>query len=69
MRGFPTTDIVVVTKFSRLFESTRSPVNSMHHQGLTQLGRNILASATADDGLIEAVGGDGEALLVGPSVP
>jgi len=27
------------------------------------------ASATADDGLIEAVEGDGEALLVGPSVP
>ena len=52
--------------FSRLFESTRSPVNSMHHQGLTQLGRNLVDSATADDGLIEAVEGDDEALPVGP---
>ena len=38
----------------------------MHHQGLTQLGRNLVDSATADDGLIEAVEGDDEALPVGP---
>ena len=31
------------------------PVNSMHHQGVKQLGRGLVACARAADGLIEAV--------------
>jgi putative glutamine amidotransferase len=31
------------------------PVNSMHHQGVKQLGRGLVACARASDGLIEAV--------------
>ncbi len=31
------------------------PVNSMHHQGVRQLGRGLLACARSSDGLIEAV--------------
>ena len=31
------------------------PVNSMHHQGVKQLGRGLMACARAADGLIEAV--------------
>ncbi len=58
-------DIVADTKLSRLLESTRSPVNSMHHQGIKQLGQRLVASATADDGLVEAVEGDSDAFLVG----
>ena len=58
-------DIVPDTKLARLLESTRSPVNSMHHQGIKQLGQRLVASATSDDGLIEAAEGDGEAFLIG----
>jgi putative glutamine amidotransferase len=29
-------------------------VNSLHHQGLRTLGRNLVEEARADDGLIEA---------------
>ncbi len=57
--------LVPGTKLSQLLDSTRVPVNSMHHQGIKQLGRTLTASANADDGLIEAIEGTGEAFLVG----
>lgn len=31
------------------------PVNSSHHQGVAELGRGLLATARADDGLVEAI--------------
>lgn len=31
------------------------PVNSLHHQGLRRLGRDLIVSAVAPDGLVEAV--------------
>jgi putative glutamine amidotransferase len=58
-------DIVPGTRLSQLLESTRVPVNSMHHQGVKTLGRDLIVSATADDGLIEAIEGTGDAFCVG----
>lgn len=39
-------------------------VNSMHHQGVRELGTGLIATAVAPDGLIEAVEGDGDAYLL-----
>jgi len=40
-------------------------VNSMHHQGIRELGRGLVATAVAPDGLIEAAELPGEQFLVG----
>ncbi len=40
-------------------------INSMHHQGIERLGRNLVVSATAPDGLAEAIEGDGDTFLIG----
>ncbi len=58
-------DVTAGTKLARYLESSRAHVNSMHHQGIKQLGRGLVASATAPDGLIEAVEGGTDAFLVG----
>ncbi len=58
-------DVVPGTVLAHFLESTRVPVNSMHHQGIRTLGRGLVVSATAPDGLIEAVEGDSDAFLVG----
>ena len=39
----------------RLARSDRPPVNSHHHQALETLGRELVATAWAPDGLVEAV--------------
>jgi putative glutamine amidotransferase len=57
--------VVAGTKLSRLLEGSRVPVNSMHHQGIRELGDGLLVSATAPDGLIEAIETDAEAFVVG----
>jgi putative glutamine amidotransferase len=46
-------------------ELERIPVNSMHHQGIKTLGRELVASAIAPDGLIEAVESADDHFLVG----
>ena len=40
-------------------------INSMHHQGIERLGDGLTISATAPDGLAEALEGEGDAFLVG----
>jgi|CXWL01.1.fsa_nt_gi putative glutamine amidotransferase len=50
--------VVEVRGDSRLGEAMGHgaiPVNSMHHQGIRNLGYNLTATATAPDGLIEAI--------------
>jgi putative glutamine amidotransferase len=39
-------------------------VNSMHHQGVRTLGRRLVATAVAPDGLIEAIEREGDGYLV-----
>ncbi len=58
-------DVVAGTTLARFLESARVPVNSMHHQGIKQLGAGLRVAATAPDGVIEAIEGDTAAFLVG----
>jgi putative glutamine amidotransferase len=41
------------------------PVNSLHHQGVRDPGRGLRVAARAEDGLIEAVEGEGEGFCLG----
>lgn len=59
---------VTLAKDSRLrhlMELDTIQVNSMHHQGIKTLGRELVASAVAPDGLIEAVESADDHFLVG----
>jgi len=47
--------IVEATLLHRLVGQTSLPVNSAHHQAVDRLGRGVLVSATAPDGVIEAI--------------
>jgi putative glutamine amidotransferase len=40
-------------------------VNSMHHQALRELGRDLVVTARAHDGLVEAVEHPGRRFVVG----
>jgi putative glutamine amidotransferase len=58
--------IAAGSRLRHAIEVDRMPVNSMHHQGLKTIGRGLTATATAPDGLIEAVELDDEnAFIVG----
>jgi putative glutamine amidotransferase len=59
---------VTLTPGSRLYHALDAesiPVNSMHHQGIKVLGRSLAPTATAPDGLIEAVEAGDDSFLVG----
>lgn len=56
-RDYLSHDVVVApsSRLRSLVALERLPVNSMHHQGVKQLGAGLVACAIAPDGLIEAV--------------
>lgn len=53
-------DVTPDTRLARLFGAGRLPVNSMHHQGVKEPGRDLVPTAVAPDGLVEALEGTGE---------
>ncbi len=58
-------DVVAGTRLSQFLVGARCPVNSMHHQGVKTVGRELQVAALADDGLIEAIETTGGAFCVG----
>jgi len=69
--GFPRDYLahqVTVTPGSRLHAAARGstmPVNSMHHQAVKTLAPGLVATAHAEDGVIEAIETEGPGYLVG----
>jgi putative glutamine amidotransferase len=57
--------IVDGSRLARLFGPAPIKVNSMHHQGVRDLGANLDATAYAPDGLVEALEGTGSSYLLG----
>ena len=49
----------------RWVNQTELEVNSTHHQYIDQLGENLIASATAPDGVVEALELKGDRFAVG----
>jgi putative glutamine amidotransferase len=60
-------DVVVAagTRLSAIVGAGRVAVNSTHHQAVKALGRGLVASAHADDGVVEAVEDPGHRFYVG----
>ncbi|MEO8449545.1 MAG: gamma-glutamyl-gamma-aminobutyrate hydrolase family protein [Gemmatimonadota bacterium] len=58
-------EVVGGTRLGALWEHSRVPVNSMHHQGIKRIAPDLVASAYAPDGLIEAVEIPGDRFAVG----
>ncbi len=57
-------DVLPGTRLSRLVGSGRRHVNSSHHQAVGHLGRGLVVSAIAPDGVIEAIESVEERYLV-----
>ena len=57
--------IAVPSRLGELFGTEQLKVNSMHHQGIRTLGKGLLATAVAPDGLIEAVESADDHWLIG----
>lgn len=57
-------DVLPGTRLAEIIGAGTVPVNSMHHQGIRDLGAGLVASAIAPDGLIEAAeSGDGSFMV------
>jgi putative glutamine amidotransferase len=53
------------SRLARLMGVTRARVNSFHHQAIDRLGEGLRAVAWSPDGLVEAVEGEDERLVLG----
>ncbi len=57
-------EITAGSRLARVFEVGPVAVNSMHHQGIRELGKDLVATAYAPDGLIEAIEFDDDRFVV-----
>jgi putative glutamine amidotransferase len=53
------------TRLAKIFGEGQVSVNSMHHQGVRDLGKGLVVSATAPDGLVEGLEGENGRYVVG----
>jgi putative glutamine amidotransferase len=53
------------SRLAKVFGSGALRVNSMHHQGIRDVGEGLTVSATASDGLVEGLEAGGEGYVVG----
>jgi putative glutamine amidotransferase len=58
-------DVAPGSRLARVFGAGPLRVNSMHHQGVRDIGDALAVTATADDGLIEGLESQGDAYVVG----
>ncbi|WP_406677011.1 gamma-glutamyl-gamma-aminobutyrate hydrolase family protein [Moorella sp. ACPs] len=65
-REQPSHDIKVIpgTRLAGILGAA-ARVNSLHHQAVRRVGKGLRVSAVAPDGLIEALEGDGEVVVIG----
>jgi len=66
-RDFLAHDVGVAagSRLATVFGAGQMRVNSMHHQGVRDLGQGLLATATAEDGLVEGLEGRNGGYVVG----
>jgi putative glutamine amidotransferase len=58
-------DVAAGSRIADVFGAGSLRVNSMHHQGIRDLGEDLVVTAIAPDGLVEGVEGSNGAYLVG----
>lgn len=58
-------EIASGSRLARVFDARRVTVNSMHHQGIRDLGQDLVATAYAPDGLIEGIEFGDDQFVVG----
>ena len=58
-------DVAPGTRLAEIFGAGRLRVNSMHHQGVRDLGDGLTVSATAPDGLVEGIESNNGHYVVG----
>lgn len=58
-------DVVPDSRLAHVFGGGALKVNSMHHQGVREIGNGLVVTATAPDGLVEGVEGADEGYVVG----
>ena len=56
-------DVAPDSRLARLYHAGELRVNSMHHQGVRELGNGLRVTALASDGLIEAIETTGDAYV------
>jgi putative glutamine amidotransferase len=57
--------VVQGTRLHAMVGAETIRINSMHHQGIDGVGAELIVSATAPDGLAEAIEGAGDGFVVG----
>ena len=53
------------TRLSKIAKFDTATVNSTHHQSVKEIGKGLKISATAEDGIIEAVEYNGDGFIIG----